>query len=170
MYDFLFKILLFIGPGVDESILFPKFNNLFFGDFKLTVGVDFISKNLIIDERVCRLQLWALSSKKQHNLIINMYASGAEGAILFYNIYQENNIEELQKWINEKRDLIKDKIDSRFSIVVFGNNPSQVFTQVTNSSEKLEGVDQYFLGSIEKTEDIDKTFESLAKLCIVRYS
>lgn len=58
-YDYLFKIVLIGDSGVGKSNLLSRFTR---GEFSLesksTIGVEFATKNIAIDNKVIKAQIW----------------------------------------------------------------------------------------------------------------
>ena len=58
-YDFLFKMIMLGDSGVGKSNIIARFTkNEFSFDSKPTIGVEFSVKNLMIDDRNIKMQLW----------------------------------------------------------------------------------------------------------------
>lgn len=54
-----FKIVILGDEGVGKTSLLARFMyDTFDPSYKVTIGIDFVSKNLYLSDRVVRLQLW----------------------------------------------------------------------------------------------------------------
>lgn len=58
-YDFLFKIVLIGDSGVGKTNILYRFTrNEFNMESKTTIGVEFASKSLVIEEKRVKAQIW----------------------------------------------------------------------------------------------------------------
>ena len=65
-----------------------------------TVGVDFYSKALEIDDKIISLQLWDTAGQERFQSVTKAYYRGAQGIILVYDISQEESFIAVKSWIS----------------------------------------------------------------------
>ena len=65
-----------------------------------TIGVDFYSKALKVDDRIISLQLWDTAGQERFQSVTKAYYRGAQGVILMYDISQEESFIAVKSWIN----------------------------------------------------------------------
>jgi Ras-related protein Rab-11A len=98
-YDYLFKIVLIGDSGVGKSNLLLRYTrNSFDADSKATVGVEFATKNVEIDGKLIKTQIWDTAGQDRYKAITSAficffcdifecsYYRGAVGALLVYDI------------------------------------------------------------------------------------
>jgi len=93
----------------------------FTGIRKQTVGADFMTKKVVIQDTDVILQLWDTAGMErfhQGTLGAGFYR-GANGAFLVYDINSERSFEQLSQWRDEA--LSKLDTDDFFPMVVVGN-------------------------------------------------
>lgn len=58
-YDYSFKFIVIGDTGVGKTSLIGRLiENRFFDNHEFTVGVEFASKNIVINGKVIKLQIW----------------------------------------------------------------------------------------------------------------
>lgn len=65
-----------------------------------TIGVDFYSKALEIDDKIISLQLWDTAGQERFQSVTKAYYRGAQGIILVYDISQEESFIAVKSWIS----------------------------------------------------------------------
>lgn len=65
-----------------------------------TVGVDFYSKALEIDDKIVSLQLWDTAGQERFQSVTKAYYRGAQGIVLVYDISQEESFIAVKSWIS----------------------------------------------------------------------
>ena len=82
-----FKILLIRDLGVEKSCVILRYIE---DDFPLnimsSIGVDFKSKQLEIDDRLIKMQIWDIAGHEKFRTITTSYYKSAQVIILFYMI------------------------------------------------------------------------------------
>ena len=65
MYDATYKIIVFGDVGVGKTTLLnlTKTEQIFDSDSSMTIGIDFEKKDLIVDEKKVKLQIWHFGNK-----------------------------------------------------------------------------------------------------------
>jgi len=169
-YDAMFKIVLFgdIIEGREE--LANKFmTNLFLTDTKMTIGVDFETKDVDIDQKKVRLQIWDLDSNKRFRILLPTYVQGSRGGLFLYNVNDEASLTNLDDWLS----LIKKKIKKTegFPILVVGINTDEQDQKRIPVKEaikiaKMKDIHGLIECSVKTGENVEKVFENLTKLML----
>ncbi|KAI7899028.1 putative ras-related GTP-binding protein [Cokeromyces recurvatus] len=117
-YDYLFKLVLIGDSGVGKSNLLSRFtSNEFNLESKSTIGVEFATKNLEIDNHTVKAQIWDTSGQERYRAITGAYYRGAVGALLVYDITRQSSFENVEHWLKELRD----HADPNIVIMLVGN-------------------------------------------------
>ncbi|KAH9791405.1 ras-related protein RABA1a [Citrus sinensis] len=86
-YDYLFKLVLIGDSGVGKSNLLSRFTkNEFNLESKSTIGVEFATRSLRIDNKVIKAQIWDTAGQERYRAITSAYYRGAVGALLVYDV------------------------------------------------------------------------------------
>ena len=68
-YDYLYKVVLIGDSGVGKSNLLSRFSkNEFSLDSKSTIGVEFATRSIRVDEKVIKGQIWDTAGQERYYL------------------------------------------------------------------------------------------------------
>lgn len=102
--DFL-KIIVAGEGGVGKTTFLHRYvEEKFIPDTKLTVGVQFFLKEIKIDRRAYKLQLWDLGGEIQFRSILQYYLNGAYGALLMFDLTRMTTLNRIEEWVKMIRD------------------------------------------------------------------
>ncbi|XP_064985150.1 ras-related protein RABA1g-like isoform X3 [Musa acuminata AAA Group] len=123
-YDYLFKVVLIGDSGVGKSNLLSRFTrNEFSLESKSTIGVEFATRSIRVEEKVVKAQIWDTAGQERQTLsdryraITSAYYRGAVGALLVYDVTRHTTFENVERWMKELRD----HTDSSIVIMLVGN-------------------------------------------------
>ncbi|KAG2174996.1 hypothetical protein INT43_006058 [Umbelopsis isabellina] len=117
-YDYLFKLVLIGDSGVGKSNLLSRFtSNEFNLESKSTIGVEFATKNIVIDDHTIKCQIWDTSGQERYRAITGAYYRGAVGALLVYDITRPSSFQNIDHWLKE----LKDHADENIVMMLVGN-------------------------------------------------
>ncbi|PHT38706.1 Ras-related protein RABA1d [Capsicum baccatum] len=103
--DYLFKVVLIGDSVVGKSNLLSRFTrNEFSLESKSTIGVEFATKSLTVDNKVTKAQIWDTSGQERYRAITSAYYRAAMGALLVYDVTQHSTFENVDRWLKELRD------------------------------------------------------------------
>jgi len=103
-YQHLFKVII-VGAGkVGKTSLTIRFaEDRFRESYLPTLGVDFLTKNLAINEKQIKLQLWDTGGQEFVMSLLPFYFSGAAGGVLVFDITNRNSFNSLDYWLKQIR-------------------------------------------------------------------
>ncbi|KAJ7968642.1 Ras-related protein like [Quillaja saponaria] len=138
-YDYLFKVVLIGDSGVGKSNLLSRFTrNEFSLESKSTIGVEFATRSIHVDDKVVKAQIWDTAgqerpfpglnielahlpllsaSESRYRAITSAYYRGAVGALLVYDVTRHVTYENVERWLKELRD----HTDANIVIMLVGN-------------------------------------------------
>ncbi|THU63398.1 hypothetical protein C4D60_Mb01t15340 [Musa balbisiana] len=117
-YDYLFKVVLIGDSGVGKSNLLSRFTrNEFSLESKSTIGVEFATRTIRVDEKVVKAQIWDTAGQERYRAITSAYYRGAVGALVVYDITRHVTFESIERWLKELRE----HTDSSTIIMLVGN-------------------------------------------------
>jgi len=95
-----FKVVVAGAKNVGKTSLIRRYATGKFDKSTLsTIGVDFETKKLKVDETEILLNLWDFAGEKKFRVLLPSYVSGASGALLLYDITNEDSLADLNDWI-----------------------------------------------------------------------
>ena len=99
MSDYSFKILIIGDASVGKSAILTRFSEgAFLDNYTSTIGIDFSSKMIRVDRAICKLEIWDTAGQERFSTITANYYRGAQGALLVYDIGQEESFQHVRKW------------------------------------------------------------------------
>ncbi|KNC78950.1 Ras-like protein Rab-6B, partial [Sphaeroforma arctica JP610] len=68
-----------------------------------TIGIDFLSKTMYLEDRTLRLQLWDTAGQERFRSLIPSYIRDSSVAVIVYDITNRNSFLQTSKWIEDVR-------------------------------------------------------------------
>ena len=101
-FNYLLKFVIIGDSGVGKSnILLRYIYNSFSEEFKTTVGVEFGAKNIEIDRKIYRIQIWDTAGQENFRSIARAYYKNSVCACVVYDISNHASFEDIQVWIDD---------------------------------------------------------------------
>ena len=159
----LFKIIIIGCSNVGKTEILNSFitNRIFKNNTKPTVGISFVSAKDIIDNNLVRFQIWDTAGEERYRSVIINYFKKAKGALIVYDITNEESFEQLDYWYNE----LKNQTDAE--IIIVGNKLDLSNERKIDSEKiKLNHIMPLFLMYLIK---IKKILMKFLKLYLKKY-
>merc|ERR1711977_388686 len=157
-YDYLFKVVLIGDSGVGKSNLLSRFTrNEFNLDSKSTIGVEFATRSIQVDNKTIKAQIWDTAGQERYRAITSAYYRGAVGALLVYDISKHQTYENVTRWLKELRD----HADSNIVIMLVGNKSDLRHLRAVPTEEAKQFASENHLSFIE-TSALDASNVELA--------
>lgn len=98
-----YKIILLGDSAVGKSNILLRFTrNTFFTDNKPTIGVEFFSKTVQIqNNKLVKVQIWDTAGQERYQFIASSYYRDAVGAFLVYDVTNRKSFDHVPKWLKE---------------------------------------------------------------------
>jgi len=127
MSSFKLKVIL-IGRDLGKNRLIQRIiKNRFAANYKLTVGVDILTKDVEFDlNEFATLSIWDIGSQQRFEFIRSTFYKGAAGIILFFDLTKEETFTEVRNWFTEIVQFTGEKpfllIGNFGNLLKYGNN------------------------------------------------
>jgi len=97
--------LVFLGEqSVGKTSLITRFMyDTFDHAYQATIGIDFLSKTMYLEDRTIRLQLWDTAGQERFRSLIPSYIRDSSVAVVVYDIANRNSFINCSKWIDDVR-------------------------------------------------------------------
>ena len=103
-YDLSFKIIVIGDSGVGKSCLTNRATtNLFEDTYSATVGFEFLSFNVKIEDKVVKLQIWDTCGQELYRSLITNFYRNSSLAIIVYAVNSKDSFENIEMWLRELR-------------------------------------------------------------------
>ena len=159
-YDYLFKVVLIGDSGVGKSNLLSRFTRDEFNlESKSTIGVEFATKSVTVENKVVKAQIWDTAGQERYRAITSAYYRGAVGALLVYDLSKRTTFDNLEKWLMELRDHASPDI----AITLVGNKSDLRHLRAVRTEEGEEFAAKYFsiFQCFKLTQVLKKWFKSI---------
>jgi len=104
--DFLFKYAICGPGGVGKSCLLSQFTDkCFYTEYNPTIGVEFGSKIITVDNKTIKVQFWDTAGQERFRSISKTYFRGAHGILLVYDVTIRKTFEAMPTWLEEAKSL-----------------------------------------------------------------
>ena len=103
----IFKVIVAGPGGVGKTSLVNRFENGRFIPARMTIGVDFVAKELVVGGRPVTLSIWDFSGEQRFLDLFPDYVRGASGALVCFETSLQRDITSLQlliPWIEIIRE------------------------------------------------------------------
>ncbi|KAJ3066747.1 Ras- protein Rab-6B [Podochytrium sp. JEL0797] len=99
-----FKLVFLGEQSVGKTSLITRFMyDKFDNTYQATIGIDFLSKTMYLDDRSVRLQLWDTAGQERFRSLIPSYIRDSSVAVVVYDISNRASFQSTTKWIDDVR-------------------------------------------------------------------
>ena len=117
-YNYLLKYIIIGDASVGKSNLLMKFTeNKFNESYQATIGVEFGAKNLDINKKTYRIQIWDTAGQENFHSITRSYYKNSVCAMVVYDITSRKSFDNVLNWIEE----VQNNSSKTILIVLVGN-------------------------------------------------
>lgn len=99
-----FKLVFLGEQSVGKTSLITRFMyDTFDNSYQATIGIDFLSKTMYLEDRTVRLQLWDTAGQERFRSLIPSYIRDSSVAVVVYDITNRASFQNTSKWIDDVR-------------------------------------------------------------------
>ena len=104
--------LIFLGDqSVGKSCILNRFmNDTFTEEYEATIGLDFQSKNVQIDNQDIHLLLYDTAGQEKFRALIPMYTRDANIILLVYDVTSKDSFLHLSDWLRDLTNVKKEEV------------------------------------------------------------
>ena len=116
----LLKVIILGDSGVGKTSLMNQYvNNKFSEQYKATIGADFCTKDVTIDDKLVTLQIWDTAGQERFQSLGVAFFRGADACILVYDMTNPKSFESLDKWRKDFLQNVSDDPPPKKKNVIF---------------------------------------------------
>jgi len=162
--SYIIKLVLLGEANVGKTSLVYRFiENKFRENYKSTLGVNLLKKDMEIDEYGgVSAQIWDLGGQESFKSLRQLYLEGANGALLVYDMTSKKSFEKLNEWVQSFREARDDA-----PIILIGNKSDlkkQIKITESESGEYANANNMVLIITSAKTgQNVEQAFVKLTK-------
>ena len=167
------KVMILGNSGVGKtSILEQYVSRAFTGKYKVTIGADFLTKDIEIDSNKIKLQIWDTAGQEKYQSISVAYYRGADACFLVYDVADKVSFKGLDRWVEAFLTQLPEGKVKDFPLVLLGNKADKEDRIVTPAMAKKwceshEGI-AFYETSAKTRQGLDEAFQHISKLAVER--
>ncbi|XP_057866108.1 ras-related protein RABG3b isoform X1 [Cryptomeria japonica] len=171
----LLKVIVLGDAGVGKTSLMDRYvYNRFSDHYKATIGADFMTRELQIEDRVVTLQIWDTAGQERFQSLGVAFYRGADCCVLVYDVNVSKSFDNLHNWHNEFISQACLGDPKKFPFVVMGNKvdvnggSSRVISE-RKAREWLasKGNIAFFETSAKENYNVEEAFRCVAQTALL---
>jgi Ras-related protein Rab-7A len=169
----LLKIIILGDSGVGKTSLMNQYvTRRFSKQYKATIGADFLTKEVMIDDKLVTMQIWDTAGQERFQSLGVAFYRGADACILVYDITDAKSFEQLQSWRDEFLIQASPTDSENFPFIVLGNKldragDRRVQQEVAEKWCKEMNV-PFHETSAKMAENVEQAFQDIAKAALAK--
>ncbi|EFA81673.1 Rab GTPase [Heterostelium album PN500] len=166
------KIVIIGEKSVGKTSILKRYVDQRFVPLKPTIGVDFVNKDVMVNDKMVTLQLWDTSGQERFRSLEISYYRGADCCILVFDVTNEKTLHELKMWREDFIDKTGVQNPDQFPFVVLGNkvdepeNRKVTERAATNFIKEIGGNIFYFDTSAKDATNIEEAFATVSRISL----
>jgi len=173
----LLKVIILGDSGVGKTSLMNQYvNKKFSKQYKATIGADFLTKEVMIDDKLVTMQIWDTAGQERFQSLGVAFYRGADSCVLVYDITDPKSFESLAGWKEEFLIQASPQAPEDFPFVCIGNKVdlADQQRQVTTSRARQWCQSQnnmpLFEASARDATNVEQAFRQIAQKALARES
>merc|ERR1712106_456328 len=123
----LLKVIILGDSGVGKTSLMNQYvNKKFTSQYKATIGADFLTKEVLVDDRMVTLQIWDTAGQERFQSLGVAFYRGADSCVLVHDITDAKSFDNLDSWMEEFLAHAAPRNAENYPFVVLGNKADLV--------------------------------------------
>ena len=168
-YDKKCQLLVVGNSAVGKSSILRRFTqDKFNPNYFATVGIDFFTKDVKLDDKVIHIKIWDTAGQERYKSLTQGFFRNAQGIIIVYDITNQTSFDDLKYWIQsiENNINLQNKI---IPAIIIGNKIDILEREVDNISAENFAKEikyKYFEVSAKSGQGVDEAIKYLIKKVI----
>ncbi|CAZ81715.1 unnamed protein product [Tuber melanosporum] len=166
----LLKVIILGDSGVGKTSLMNQYvNKKFSASYKATIGADFLTKEVLVDDRLVTMQLWDTAGQERFQSLGVAFYRGADCCVLVYDVNNSKSFDTLDSWRDEFLIQASPRDPDSFPFVVLGNKIDVEESKRMISQRRAmafctsKGGIPYFETSAKEAINVEQAFEVIAR-------
>ena len=159
-FDHKFKIMILGESKIGKTCFISRYTeNKFSGAYLTTVGIDFQTKIIKLNNKTIKLQIWDTAGQERFRNITKNYFQTSDGFIVAYDISENESFSHVKDWLNE----INNNAPKSVKVILIGTKCDLERNIPYGEGEKIakENNIKFFETSAKENINVKETFECL---------
>jgi Ras-related protein Rab-7A len=166
----LLKAIIIGDSGVGKTSLMNQYvNKRFSAAYKATIGADFLTREVMVDDRLVTMQIWDTAGQERFQSLGVAFYRGADCCVLVFDVNSAKSFETLDSWRDEFLIQASPHDPENFPFVVLGNKIDVEESKRMVSQKRAmqwcqsKGNIPYFETSSKEAINVEQAFQTIAK-------
>ncbi|OWZ17234.1 Rab7 family GTPase [Phytophthora megakarya] len=167
----LLKLIILGDSGVGKTSLMNQYvNQKFSNQYKATIGADFLTKEIMLDDKLVTMQIWDTAGQERFQSLGVAFYRGADACVLVYDITNPKSFEKLDTWRDEFLAQAGPRDPDAFPFIVLGNKVDKEADRRVHKekaqewcrSKNVQQPIQHFETSAKEATSVEEAFQTIA--------
>lgn len=169
----LLKVIILGDSGVGKTSLLNQFvSNKFSNHYKATIGADFSTKEVVVDDRAVTVQIWDTAGQERFQSLGVAFYRGADCCVLVFDVSAPSTFKSLESWRDEFLIQASPRDPDNFPFVILGNKVDLENRAVSSKRaqqwcQAKNGI-PYFETSAKEALNVELAFETIARSALAQ--
>ncbi|XP_073690385.1 ras-related protein Rab-23 [Garra rufa] len=156
------KVVVVGNGAVGKSSMIQRYcKGIFTKDYKKTIGVDFLERQIIANDEDVRLMLWDTAGQEEFDAITKAYYRGAQACVLVFSTTDRESFEAISSW----REKVEMEVGDIPTVLV--QNKIDLLDDTVIKNEEAEGLAKrlklrFYRTSVKEDLNVNEVFKYLA--------
>ncbi|XP_072565451.1 ras-related protein Rab-23 [Paramormyrops kingsleyae] len=157
------KVVVVGNGAVGKSSMIQRYcKGIFTKDYKKTIGVDFLERQIQVNDEDVRLMLWDTAGQEEFDAITKAYYRGAQACVLVFSTTDRESYEAIGSW--------KEKVEAEVGDIptVLVQNKIDLLDETVIKNEEAEALAKrlklrFYRSSVKEDLNVNEVFKYLAE-------
>jgi Ras-related protein Rab-7A len=118
----LLKLIILGESGVGKTAILNKYvNGKFIEEHKATIGADFLTKEISVDDKLITLQIWDTAGQERFQSLGNAFYRGSDACVLVYDVTNDQSFKRIDEWRTNFIAQAQPDDPKKFPFLLLGN-------------------------------------------------
>ncbi|KAJ8248177.1 hypothetical protein GJAV_G00239190 [Gymnothorax javanicus] len=156
------KVVVVGNGAVGKSSMIQRYcKGIFTRDYKKTIGVDFLERQIVVNDEDVRLMLWDTAGQEEFDAITKAYYRGAQACVLVFSTTDRDSFEAIISW----REKVEAEVGDIPTVLV--QNKIDLLDDTVIKNEEAEGLAKklklrFYRTSVKEDLNVNEVFKYLA--------
>ncbi|KAI0214283.1 Ras-related protein Rab-23 [Lamellibrachia satsuma] len=164
------KVVVVGNGAVGKSSMIQRYcKGIFTKDYKKTIGVDFLERQIEVNGEDVRLMLWDTAGQEEFDAITRAYYRGAQACVVAFSTVDRDSFDAVKNWLRK----VENEVGQIPSVLV--QNKIDLAAESTVTQEETEELAaklnvHFYKTSVKENTNVNEVFRYLAELYLSQMS